>query len=177
MSALSEEPENFLRWARTNHDNSVQARSFLSRSLYGTYMSSLLHESWEKGGANSHWIQGEALSLRRDRSSLRIQLKDGRELFAENVVLAVGNFPPANLKVSGLTDSCKRYVPFAWSSDALEDVPRSGTVLLVGSGLTSLGFGNRPKVERLCGKDPYNFAARLIATTVPPNLCVAPILE
>jgi uncharacterized NAD(P)/FAD-binding protein YdhS len=33
MSALPEEPDHFLRWARTNYGQSVQATSFLPRPL------------------------------------------------------------------------------------------------------------------------------------------------
>jgi len=80
----------------------------------------------------------KALSLNPNRSSLSVQLRHGGELATETVVLAIGNFPPSNLKVPGLTDRSERYVGFPWSHEALQDIPRDGTVLLVGSGLTSL---------------------------------------
>jgi uncharacterized NAD(P)/FAD-binding protein YdhS len=60
MSALPEAPDHFLRWARANYGQSVQATSFLPRPLYGRYVSCLLEEATGPGGVeNLRWIQGE----------------------------------------------------------------------------------------------------------------------
>jgi uncharacterized NAD(P)/FAD-binding protein YdhS len=45
MSAFPEQPEHFVGWARANFEPSVQARSFLPRSMYGRYMESLLRHA------------------------------------------------------------------------------------------------------------------------------------
>lgn len=152
MSALPEEPDSFLRWARANYASCIQARSFLSRGLYGTYLNSLWEDTLARGGANFRWIQDEVLYLKPGRSRLRIRLKQGLELSSSVVVLATGNFPPANPKVPGLTDRCERYVPFAWSPGALEDIPHNGSVLLLGSGLTSLDLAICLKSKGFSGK-------------------------
>src|SRR5256885_10500487 len=62
LSALPDDPENFLLWAQRNYDASVQARSFLPRSLYGSYVGELLEQSL-RGGDQFLWIRDEALSL------------------------------------------------------------------------------------------------------------------
>lgn len=153
MSALPEEPDHFLCWARANYDGSVQARSFLPRELYGRYVGSLLEQAIAAAdGGTFQWIQGEALSLTPTHTKVKLELSDGRELLADTVVLAMGNFPPANPKIPGLTECSKRYVPFAWSAAALEDIPKNGSVLLIGSGLTSLDLAIGLKSKGFAGR-------------------------
>jgi uncharacterized NAD(P)/FAD-binding protein YdhS len=139
MSALPEEPDHFLRWARANYTESVEPTSFLPRSLYGRYVSSLLEEATGPGrGESFRWIQGEVTSLARERSHVAIRLKDGSTLVTKVVVLAVGNFPPAHLNIPGLPEDSERYAPSPWSTAALDNIPENGNVLLIGSGLTSV---------------------------------------
>jgi len=59
-------------------------------------------------------------------------------VLADKVVLALGNFPPADLQLPGKTANSSRYVSNPWSSKALMDVSQDKSVLLVGSGLTSV---------------------------------------
>src|ERR1700691_2850212 len=59
MGALPEEPDHFLCWAQANYDPSAQHSSFISRRVYGRYISSMLDEAMECWGAyNLRWIQG-----------------------------------------------------------------------------------------------------------------------
>ncbi len=140
MSALPEEADDFLRWARINYDASVQARSFLPRTLYGEYVASLLQRTvTERGQERFRWIQDEALSLQRRKGKRAVQRKKGPELLARAVVLATGNFPPADPRIPGLKPaSSSLYYPFAWTPEALEGLPPKGSVLLIGAGLTSV---------------------------------------
>jgi uncharacterized NAD(P)/FAD-binding protein YdhS len=107
MSALPEAPDHFLRGARANYGQSVQATSFLLRPHYGRYVSSLLEEAAGPGGVeNLRWIQGEVTSFARERSHVTVQLRDGSTLVTKTGVLAAGNFPPANLNVPGPSQRC-----------------------------------------------------------------------
>jgi len=152
MSALPEEPDHFLNWARRNYQRSVQATSFLPRPLYGRYVSSLLEEAIGRSvSANFRWIQGEVCSLESGPTDTMVQLKDGSTMAAEAVVLASGNFPPGRLNIPGLSESSERYIPSAWSADALQGIPRNGSVLLVGSGLTSIDVALALKSEGFAG--------------------------
>jgi uncharacterized NAD(P)/FAD-binding protein YdhS len=152
MSALPEEPDHFLRWARANYDPLTQSTSFLPRRIYGRYLSSILDESMGRWGADQlRWIQGEASSLTRGRSDINVRLKDGSTLVAQSVVLAAGNFPPGNLKIPGLSERSERYAPSAWSASALQDISRNGSVLLIGSGLTSIDVAIALKSEGFAG--------------------------
>ncbi|MFY9906816.1 MAG: FAD/NAD(P)-binding protein [Terriglobales bacterium] len=153
MGAFPDEPEDFLRWAKSNHDASIKSRSFLPRAVYGQYLSSVLDRTLaEKGRDRFHWIQDEALSLQPRKNKLALQRKNlaSPELLTRVVVLATGNFPPgapripglaaSNSLASGLSSTLRSslYVQFAWSAHALENLPRDGSVLLLGSGLTSI---------------------------------------
>lgn len=152
MSALPEEPDHFLRWARANYGQSVQATNFLPRPLYGRYVSSLLEEA--TGPCNTEnfgWIQGEVTSFAREPSYVTVRLRDGSTLVTQAVVLAVGNFPPANLHLAGLSQESRRYVPSPWSADVLDGIPRHGSVLLIGSGLTSVDMAMALNTEGFAG--------------------------
>jgi uncharacterized NAD(P)/FAD-binding protein YdhS len=139
MSAWSDRPEDFLRWARIHYDASLQARSFPPRSIYGAYLGSLLESTlMEFGRERFQWIQDEARSLHRRKGRLSVQTNAGTELLARVVVLATGNFPPANPRLPGLTTSASSYFQVSWAKDVLENIPTTGSVLLLGSGLTSV---------------------------------------
>lgn len=139
MSAWPDAPDDFLRWARTHYDTAVQSRSFPPRSVYGAYVASLLETTLaDCGRERLRWIQDEALSLHRRKGKLGVQVKAGTELLARAVVLATGNFPPANPKIPGLDPSSALYFQHPWAKEALENLPPLGSVLLLGSGLTSV---------------------------------------
>jgi uncharacterized NAD(P)/FAD-binding protein YdhS len=151
MSALEDDPGHFVKWARANCGPAVHAGSFVSRFSYGRYIGSLL-ESAAKGGNSIEWIQAEAVTCTRNEGVSIVQLKDGREFSARTVVLAIGNFPPGNPKVSGLSGPMKRYFPFAWSPAALENLDLNGSVLLIGSGLTGVDLAIALQAKRFRGK-------------------------
>jgi uncharacterized NAD(P)/FAD-binding protein YdhS len=139
MSAWPDAPDDFLRWARTHYDASLQARSFPPRSVYGAYIGSLLESTLDEFGRQRfQWIRDEARSLHRRKSKLAVQTNAGTELLASVAVLATGNFPPANPRLPGLTTSPSSYFQFSWANDVLENLPATGSVLLLGSGLTSV---------------------------------------
>jgi len=153
MSALQDDHMHFLRWARANCGPAVHAESFVPRMAYGRYIGSLLEESaMQQGGHSLQWSQEEAVSLTRENGRPIVLLKSGRELQAEVVILAIGNFPPGNPKISGLTGPRKKYVPFAWSPAALEGLDPNGSVLLIGSGLTSIDLAIALQARKFQGR-------------------------
>ncbi|MGB7226361.1 MAG: FAD/NAD(P)-binding protein [Candidatus Acidiferrales bacterium] len=152
MSALPGEPDHFLRWVQANYDPSAQAADFLPRALYGRYVGELLQETVDRSAGNFRWLQGEVTSLVPDRSRLVVHLSDGTALETQTVVLAVGNFPPSNLNVPGLSDACARYAPYPWSPAAHENIPKNGKVLLIGSGLTSVDLALSLKSDGFAGR-------------------------
>jgi uncharacterized NAD(P)/FAD-binding protein YdhS len=117
----------------------VQARSFPPRSVYGAYVGICWKQLWPTVAANGfEWIQDEALSLHRRKGKLAVQTKVGHELLARAVVLATGNFPPANPRMPGLKASNLVVFPISLGQRCAGESPPGGSVLLVGSGLTSV---------------------------------------
>jgi uncharacterized NAD(P)/FAD-binding protein YdhS len=165
MSALPDEPDHFLRWAQENYERSIQSTSFLPRPVYGRYVGSLLEQAAGlKRLGNFQWIKGHASSITSERShvagrsmdaqlnpQLNVQLEDGSRLAAHAVVLAAGNFPPGNLNIPGLSARSERYVRSPWLGTALNDVRKHGSILLIGSGLTSVDIAVALKSEGYAG--------------------------
>jgi len=136
MSLDGARPGDFLDFARSQGIHAA-AGDYLPRQVYGDYLRARLAEARGRAAANTSCThhRATALQLRRDAGRWALWLDDGSTLRADDVVLALGNPPPASLpELSGLTAS-GRYVQDPWSIGAHQDL---GSVLLVGSGLTMI---------------------------------------
>jgi uncharacterized NAD(P)/FAD-binding protein YdhS len=138
MSAYSDDPEHFLEWARLNHDPGASPDDYLPRLVYGRYVASVLQQEIERHPGHFEHVQDEAVSLAHSGDTTEISLRSGRTVFASKVVLALGNFPPGDPRLPGKTVHSQRYVSNPWTASALGDVAQDKSVLLVGSGLTSV---------------------------------------
>ena len=83
-------------------------------------------------------IRDEAISVAPAGNRTEIRLANGQAIFANRVVLALGNFPPADLQIPGKATASSRYVANAWSVNAFANATHDESVLLIGSGLTSV---------------------------------------
>jgi uncharacterized NAD(P)/FAD-binding protein YdhS len=175
MSAFPDVPDDFLRWARIHFDAGMRERSFPPRSVYGAYLGNLFEKvRFEAGDERLQWIRERVLSLRHSGGGLAIQTEHGPEILARVVVLATGNFPPANPRVPGLDLQRGAYFQFPWSPEALENIPPISSILLLGSGLTSLDFimalkskGFRGTIHVLSRKGLFPHARRQVRPVEP----------
>lgn len=175
MSAVADLPDDFLRWARIHFDASLKERSFPPRSVYGAYLGDLLEKTLaEQTLERFQWLQDRALSLRRRGGILTVQTEHGPEVLARVVVLATGNLPPANPRVPGIKLPISSYFQFPWSPEALANLPANGSVLLLGSGLTSVDLimalkskGFRGNIEVLSRKGLFPHARRQLRPVEP----------
>jgi uncharacterized NAD(P)/FAD-binding protein YdhS len=138
MSAYASVPNHFVQWAQRHYSSSVKPDDFLPRTIYGQYVSSQLREMITHSRGSFRCIQNEAISLKNVAGRCEIRLANGSTFVADQVVLALGNFPPADLQVPGKTAGSSRFVADPWSSGTLTDVALGESVLLIGSGLTSV---------------------------------------
>jgi uncharacterized NAD(P)/FAD-binding protein YdhS len=138
MSAYASVPDHFVKWAQRHYSSSVKPDDFLPRTIYGRYVSSQLRETITYHRGSFRCIQDEAVSLERVGGRTEIRLAGGSTFRADQVVLALGNFPPADLQIPGKMPGSSRFVRDPWSSGALSDAARGESVLLIGSGLTSV---------------------------------------
>jgi len=138
MSMFPDEPEHFLRWAQRNYDRAVDGDSFVPRRVYGQYVGAILREVETTSAGRLQWLHDEALTVDQRTRGAEVRLRSGERVVADKLVLALGNLPPADPAVTGLTAHSKRYVSYPWASTALEGVGAEKEVLLVGSGLTAV---------------------------------------
>jgi uncharacterized NAD(P)/FAD-binding protein YdhS len=153
MSAFADDPHDFLRWAQSNYDPATGPGSFLPRAVYGRYVQAILTEATElAGNSRLEWIRDEALTLSpASEGAPEIHLRGGRRVLADRVVLALGNFPPGDPLAQWKAENGSRYFRDPWSAETLEGVESLDSVLLVGSGLTSVDVAVQLRVERCRG--------------------------
>src|SRR5215469_2160396 len=153
MSAFPEESDHFLEWARANHAWSTGESDFLPRGVYGRYIQSLLNDARTRcRHENPAGLQDEVVSLSYDSSGLRLRLRSGAEMLAQVAVLATGNNKSTELNIPGLSENSQRYFASAWSSNALNGIPQKGSVLFIGSGLTSVDAAAALRSEGFVGQ-------------------------
>ena len=101
---------------------------------------------------NFTWVEDEALSLMRCHGLFKLQRQNGPDLLAQSPVIATGQYPPSDPKVPGLCGSSRHYVSCPWSEDALDGLPAEGSVLRLGSGLTSMDLTATLKEKGFTGQ-------------------------
>ncbi len=146
MGAFPDDIEGFYRWLQTRPErlqavgvHTLHPNAFVPRILFGEYLEDLLAKA-ETVSARLQKIAAEAIDLvPLLNGSFRIEFSAGPPLIADQVVLALGNFPPGDpsLKDRAFHQS-DRYLVDAWSGGARAKLSKPGDVLVLGSGLTAL---------------------------------------
>lgn len=146
MSAWSEDPEHFLRWAqaRAGHlgvGGPIGVGDFLPRHIFGLYLADVLEQARAKADSAVTFevVTGEAIDLEETEEGGRITLTDGRALIARSVVLALGNLSgeyPVRRPLSFYHGP--RYVHLPWAPGALQQIGKHDDILVVGAGLTAV---------------------------------------
>ena len=153
MSAWADDPEHFLRWAKSNCVNAVFPGSFLPRKLYGRYVESVLRDSIAFHRGRLEWKQADVYGIASsDDGKWQLLLRGGSKIIAENVVFAMGNYPPRDLDLPGRRDSNSRPVAQAWSAAAVEHSDSAGGVLLIGCGLTGVDLAIQLRASQFRGE-------------------------
>jgi uncharacterized NAD(P)/FAD-binding protein YdhS len=138
MSAYADTSDHFLRWAQQNYSSSVRPDDFLPRTVYGQYIASQLREASRFRENDFRCIQDEAVRFTETDGQVEIHLASGRTVEADRTVLALGNFPPANLPLPGKPVGSPYFISNPWAPAALNGIQQHESVLLIGSGLTSV---------------------------------------
>src|SRR5579859_3631 len=98
MGLFPDREGDFLEFA-AHYDNTLTAASFVPRSLYGRYLGARLKQAAEAAETLKLGpVTGEVVDLRLspDGKGAVLQFADGKTLAADEVVLAVGNYPPSD---------------------------------------------------------------------------------
>lgn len=138
MSACSKSPLEFLRFAQRRIPD-AQGEDFLPRAMYGEYLEERLIAARLSAPSNvclETW-QGEVIEVRRvdRRLPLQVALADGRCITSDEVVLALGNPPPAQLAAARDVTDHPAYIADPYRADPT--FSSNENVLLIGTGLTA----------------------------------------
>ena len=147
MSAFPEMPDHFLQWLRTRSeyetvpDQELRER-FIPRLVYGDYLRGLMQQHLQ-GTAESaldqtRLLEGEAVDVLPERHHATVHLADGRQVWAEKVVLATGNEAPAGFPGCAELRDHPAWIGNPWQGWEDRVPAPGGTVVILGSGLTAV---------------------------------------
>ncbi|MES2682993.1 MAG: FAD/NAD(P)-binding protein [Pseudomonadota bacterium] len=140
MSALPHDPDSFLRYAQSR-DARVSGASFVPRRWFGDYLEELLTQAAHAAAPDVRFraMVGDVIGISIVEGKGQVELASGERIEADRVVLALGNFAPADPPLANSDFfTSPRYVRDPWRPDALWGVAADQPVLLVGTGLTML---------------------------------------
>ncbi|GAA4305340.1 FAD/NAD(P)-binding protein [Nibribacter koreensis] len=170
MSAFPDQPAHFVEWLKTQpafEASSLEeiGHTFVPRQLYGQYLEAILQETIATHSQVFTEIHDRAIAISSTKNLLQetyqLTLQSGSQVEAEQVVLALGNFKPANLRcllakeAESLAPSL--YVSDPWQPDTLKGLAPSSTVVLLGTGLTT--------IDALLGLQEQNFTGKVYAVS------------
>lgn len=145
MGAFPGDIGHFYRWLQNHPENLAAAGifearpdAFIPRLVFGDYIQDLLQEARELAGTELDVVRDEIVDLHQDQNG-RYELigKSGCTLTAARVVLALGNFPPGQVRQNQPGERIWFHNdPYATQAQAKLAEP--GDVLIIGTGLTSL---------------------------------------
>lgn len=144
-----DQPDHLVHWLAVQEEaadiplpaSGRLADAFVPRRLYGAYIRAELARAEAEAGLNGfvEHLRAEAVDLAEDGTSgIRATLSDGHIVSGDIALLATGfagNRP--SFAVSADAVSGARYIADPWTL-ADRDLPRTGTALFVGGGLTML---------------------------------------
>jgi uncharacterized NAD(P)/FAD-binding protein YdhS len=144
MSAFHDRPNDFLEWLTGQPENrtgtTVGPGTFAPRRQFGAYIRALLNEEIKRSGRDRlELVRGDVVGLDRGSHPLVLTLDRNRTVEADLAVLAMGNFPPEPMPgANPAFYDTSFYRPDPWAADAVTDLDPDASVLLVGTGLTTM---------------------------------------
>jgi len=140
MSLFTELPDHFVEWLQIHFPGDSGAEAFVPRNRFGQYVKAMFEESRQNAasGVECQLHNGSAVQLQVEEKSVAITLMNGERLRAEAVVLALGNFPPADPIGAQPDWPAGFYFPNPWDEQLYQRAHTLKEVLLIGSGLTAL---------------------------------------
>jgi len=147
MSAFRDEPDHLLQWLRTRSEYDtvpeIELRErFIPRIVYGDYLCSIMQHHLQSPGAmtpvTTRFINGEAVDIKTTEAEAIVCLADSTVVEADRVVLATGNETPANPPGADVLTSHPAWVPDPWLPWERRLPDANGTIVILGTGLTTV---------------------------------------
>jgi uncharacterized NAD(P)/FAD-binding protein YdhS len=143
MSAFPDKPDHFSRWLEAGEyapteQHETSAGTFVSRGLYGRYLSDLLAGAvaGEDGAVRLRIVPDEVVDLEPAETGYTLVLAGGRKHHVAGAVLALGNLLSNEVAAS-------RYVENPWAIRFDEDLVPDEPVVVIGTGLTMVDVVTR----------------------------------
>ncbi len=159
MSLFPDDPTHFLNWLQVNHFRykhllpEVFPKVFVPRKIFGDYIVEHLEQAHHLAPGRFQIRIDDAISLREIGKEYEISLESGALLSADHVVLALGNFPPADLfDAADPQNKDPRYFSNPWSDRIYSNIIGNENIMLVGTGLTAIDVILGLKVRGFNGK-------------------------
>ena len=162
MSIFPDKPGHFIEWARQNNIDELIEKShlpleedFMPRKYYGNYINDCLNEAIKnkKPFIDFEIIQKEAVDIEVNKSEYLIKFMDGSLLNASKIVLAFGNFLPANIAIGNMDFyNTAHYIRHPYNGQLFDDIKPEEEVLIIGTGLTAIDAVLQLKEKGVKGK-------------------------
>jgi uncharacterized NAD(P)/FAD-binding protein YdhS len=160
MTAIIGEPNSYLEYCQRRYEN-ITASSFTPRQVYGEYLEFLLNEA-ELSAKNKVQLKRVTAGVQRIfalEDGAKLELDIGEEIFADQVILALGHFRPLTPPSLRCLEDSDYYIADPWSKKNTVPSATSAPILLVGGGLTALDVVSSLKNENHTG-DIYMLSRR-----------------
>lgn len=144
MSAFHDRPNDFLDWLAAHPDTEADAvvgpGTFAPRRQFGDYIRALLNDEFKRSGRERlELVKGDVIGLDRSAHPMVLRLDRNRTMQADLAVLAMGNFPPEPMPIANPNFyDTPFYRPDPWATNALTELDPDASVLLMGTGLTTV---------------------------------------
>jgi uncharacterized NAD(P)/FAD-binding protein YdhS len=154
MSLMSHQPDHFVQWARSRVTHSVQPGDYLPRCLYGDYLEETLATAiQDHPKTRFDWVHDEVRAIVARKDRVVLHLTSGGSIEAGFAVIATGNGIPVDpAETVGLSPAV--YSSYAWSETCLDGIPKNGTVMILGTGLTA--------IDQLVALHDQSFVGRIV---------------
>ena len=187
MSLFPDKPLDFVKWLEANHFrynhliDQVSPEAFIPRKIFGDYVLENLEKIQQEVSERLQIRIDEAISIMDFGKRKTVVFASGNALHADHVILALGNFPPADLFAThNPVQNDPRYFASPWSDRVYSDIKGDEDILLVGSGLTAVDIVLGLIVRKFRGKVtmlsrrgvfplPHDLTHQAISITVPEN--------
>lgn len=159
MSLFSDKPSDFVEWLEVNHFKynhlieTISSQAFAPRKIFGDYVLEHLERLQQDPASKLQIRIDEALSVMDLGAHKGVVLASGHVLQADQVILALGNFPPADIfpKDSPVRRD-PRYSPTPWTDKVYSQLNGDENILLVGSGLSAVDIVLGLSLRKFKGK-------------------------
>jgi len=146
MGLYAETVDDFFNWLLQNGYD-YKGSDFVPRRIYGDYLVARLKEELSLHPQHEvTFIRDEVTDIE-PGEGYEVHLASGERIYAREVVLAVGNYPPRPVAAEH-----NRVYNDPWTNGFWEKLNPEDTVVLLGTGLTAIDFVNELNRRKHTGK-------------------------